>query len=111
MLDILHPAARIYKKGPCFFGGILIFLNAIKPPAPSCRMGMPMGLGLLRRYLRGRSRAFSSLHPEWNSGTIFQKRRNAIMPFQLRPIFRRSFHTRTGKRTRRRLSPAPRDGY
>jgi len=55
-------------------------------------MGMPMGLETAPQVLRGAVPGLFFSASGWNSGTIFQ-RRNAIMPFQLRPYFPPVFST------------------
>ena len=90
MLDILHPTARIYKEKGLVFWRHSDILNAIKPPAPSCRMGMPMGLRLLRRYSRSGPSGFSSLHPGGTAAPSF-KGGTPLCRFSCVPIFPRSF--------------------
>ncbi|CAN4071769.1 4'-phosphopantetheinyl transferase sfp, partial [Dysosmobacter welbionis] len=75
-----------------------------------CRMGMPMGLETAPQVLRGAVPGLFFSASGWNSGTIFQ-RRNAIMPFQLRPYFPPVFSTPALENAPDAVfRPAPRDG-
>jgi len=73
-------------------------------------MGMPMGLETAPQVLRGAVPGLFFSASGWNSGTIFQ-RRNAIMPFQLRPYFPPVFSTPALENAPDAVfRPAPRDG-
>ena len=73
-------------------------------------MGMPMGLETAPQVLRGAVPGLFFSASGWNSGTIFQ-RRNAIMPFQLRPYFPPVFSTPALENAPDAVfHPAPRDG-